>query len=92
MLLYCPLLAEVRGVKYKVLRDYVKNKVGLDVRCNVFNTKESIVKLIIDCSKFSSLFSDSHTMFEVENLCHKLDINRLSFLRSIEDGSPGVNN
>ena len=28
VLLCCPLLAEVRGVEYKVLRDYVKTKWG----------------------------------------------------------------
>ena len=29
VLLYCPLLAEVRGVKYKVFKDYVKTKLCL---------------------------------------------------------------
>ena len=95
VLLYCPLLAEVRGVEYKVLRDYVKNKVGPDVWCNVFTTKESIVQLIIDCREFSNLFLDIHNILEVEklsrNLCYKLYNKRLSLLRSIEDGGPGDN-
>ena len=95
VLLYCPLLAEVRGVEYKVLRDYVKNKVGPDVWCNVLTTKESIVQLIIDCREFSNLFLDIQNIFEVEklsrNLCYKLYNKRLSLLRSIEDGGPGDN-
>ena len=72
-----------------MLRDYVKDQVGPDV------TEESIVQLIIDCSKFSNLSLDIHTMFEVEklsrNLCYKLYNKRLSLLRSIEDGGPGDN-
>ena len=95
MLLYCPLLTEIRINEYKVIRDIVKIHIGAEVWKDSFSTKEDIAQLIIDCRRFSNLFGDTDIIYKIEklsrNLCYKLHNKRLSLLRKMEDGCLGGN-
>ena len=95
MLLYCPLLTEIRINEYKVLRDIVKIHIGAEAWKDSFSTKEDIAQLIIDCRRFSNLFGDTDIIYKIEklsrNLCYKLHNKRLSLLRKMEDGCLGGN-
>ena len=68
MLLYCPLLREVRIESYKILKDSVINYVGVETWKKLFSAKEDIVLLIADCRKFSHLFDDEKIVWNIEKL------------------------
>ena len=93
MLLYCPLLSEIRTSHYTELRDFVSNHLGPEIWSSTFSKRENIVQLIIDCRGFSHLFEDGDIIHKIErlsrNLCYKLHTKRLSILRNMEDGGRG---
>ena len=93
MLLYCPLLSEIRTSHYTELRDFVSNNLGPETWSSTFSKRENIVQLIIDCRGFSHLFEDGDIIHKIErlsrNLCYKLHTKRLSILRNMEDGGRG---
>ena len=75
MLLYCPLLTDIRLHSFKVLRDFFKYHIGDETWGNSFPAKEDLVQLMIDSRKFSHLFDNSDIILEIEkhsrNLCYK---------------------
>ena len=85
MLLYCPLLREDRKEPYKHFKNTIIRYIGADIWKQPFSVPETLVQLIIDCTRFSHMFSDEEALDNVErlsrNLCYKLHIKRLSLLR-----------
>ena len=86
MLLYCPLLREDRKEPYTHVKDTVIRYIGADIWKQSFSVPETLVQLIIDCTRFSHMFSDEEALDSVErlsrNLCYELHIKRLSLLRA----------
>ena len=87
MLLYCPLLREDRKEPYTHFKNTIIRYIGADIWKQSFSVRtvpETLVQLIIDCMRFSHMFSDEEVLDNVErlsrNLCYKLHIKRLSLL------------
>ena len=84
MLLHCPLLREDRKEPYTHFKNTIIRYIGADIWKQSFSVPETLVQLIIDCTRFSHMFSDEEVLDNVEklsrNLCYK-HIKRLSLLR-----------
>ena len=80
MLLDCPALFAHRKQYVGDLRSLIVNCVGIKQWESTFNTKENIVRLILDCSSFACLNGGKEFVSIVKattEMCHRLHITRL---------------
>ena len=80
MLLDCPALFAQRKQYFGDLRSLIVNCVGIKQWESTFNTKENIVRLILDCSSFACLKGRKEFLSIVKattEMCHRLHITRL---------------
>ena len=80
MLLDCPALFAQRKQYFGDLRSLIVNCVGIKQWESTFNTKENIVRLILDCSSFACLNGRKEFVTIVKattEMCHRLHITRL---------------
>ena len=56
----------------KNLKDTVISYIGADTWKDLFSTKEAVAKLIIDCRKFSHIFSDEKSAHDIEKNCPEI--------------------
>ncbi|MCG8113153.1 MAG: reverse transcriptase family protein [Candidatus Thiodiazotropha taylori] len=85
MLLYCPLLREDRKEPYTSFKNTVVRCIGAVAWQQSFSVSDSLVRLILDCTRFSHMFSgeDLDCVERLSrNLCYKIHIKRLSLLRA----------
>ena len=83
MLLNCPALYVQRKQYFGHLRSLVVNCIGVKQWESVFNTKEKLIRLILDCSSFACLTGKKESQAIVKattELCHRLHHTRLQKL------------
>ena len=83
MLLDCPALFAQRKQYFGDLRSLIDNCVGIKQCESTFDTKENIVRLILDCSSFACLNGKKEFVTIVKattEMCQRLCITRLQTL------------
>ena len=73
MLLRCSELHSVRKEPYRILKDYIVSRTCSEFWRTVFPTKDSLIKLIIDCGQIEELQSAKQLdLLVIERLSRKL--------------------
>ena len=83
MLLECPALLNQRKLFYPRIKQLVISNIGIIKWKELFNNRESIVRLVLDCSSFTEILGKS-VQIEIQRisteLCHRLHLTRLNKL------------
>ena len=83
MLLDCPALYSKKKQYFTHLKSLIVNCIGIEQWESAFNTKEKLVRLILDCSSFACLTEKrefSTIVKATTELCHRLHLTRLQML------------
>jgi hypothetical protein len=88
MLTMCSALHWIRKNQFTRFKELVISYIGTDAWSQTFNSMQSLVKLILDCTTFGYLF-DSDTklkniMLQSTELCYKMHVHRVWKMKDYE--------
>ena len=88
MLTRCSALHCIRKNQFTRFKELVISYIGTDAWSHTFNSMQSLVKLILDCTTFGYLF-DSDTklkniMLQSMELCYKMHVHRVWKMKDYE--------